>query len=316
MKKILSALLCLTMIFCLLSGCGNKSSVKGIKVGLAAPAATHGWVAGVAYYAEKYCKQNEIEYNLTTAENAEEMEKNIDNLVKWGADAIVLWPQWTGMEKAVKALVERNVKVVSFDVDINAGGIYKVTGNNYDMGYQCAEYITKKVGEDATIAVFDVPSAGSVAALRKKGFYDYLERENYNTENIFEIVESGFTIEAGYESMKKAFEEHKKIDAVFSMDDEISIGIAKAIKESGRNDIKVVTGGGGTQEYFRMMLDESFKNLGLSSAIYSPSMVTDAIKAAIDLCNGKDVGRVVVIPTEIIDKNNVNEYIDSQNTVY
>ena len=316
MKKTLSALLCFIMILFLFSGCSKDSKAKKIKIGLAAPDVTHGWVAGVSYYAEKYCKENGIEYNLTTSKNADEMESNIENLVSWGADAIVLWPQWSGMEKKVKSIIERGIEVVSFDVDINAGGICKITGNNYDMGYKCAEYITEKVGEGAVIAVLDVPSAGSVASLRKKGFYDYLEEVNYNTENIFEIEESGFTADAGYNSMKKALKEHRKIDAVFSMDDEMSIGVVKAVTESGRKDIRAVTGGGGKQEYFKMINDSAYSDLALSSAIYSPSMVEEAIRASIDMCSGKIAAKVIVIPTAIVTVENVVNYLDSQNTVY
>lgn len=315
MKKIISVFLSLTMILCLFSGCDHSKTTK-IKIGLAAPAVTHGWVAGVSYYAEKYCKENKIEYNLTTSENAEEMEKNIKQLVDWGAEAVILWPQWTGMEKAVNDLIESGINVISFDVDINANGIYKVTGNNYDMGYQSAKYITEKVGDNAAIAVLDVPMAGSVSNLRKKGFYDYLETINYNTENIFEIEEDGFTFEAGYTSMMNAMKEHKKIDAVFSMDDEMSLGIVKAVTENGRTDIKAITGGGGKQEYFKMIQDENYADLGLASAIYSPSMVKDAIKAAIDLCTGKEVGKIIVMPTKIVDRESVSNYLEPQNNVY
>lgn len=316
MKKITAILLFLILLICMFSGCQSNSKVSGIKIGLAAPAATHGWVAGVSYYAEKYCKENGINYNLTTSENAEDMESKIEDLVSWGAEAIVLWPQWTGMEKEVKSLIERGIKVISFDVDINANGVYKVTGNNYEMGYKSAEYIVSKVGDAASIAVINVPTAGSVSNLRTKSFYDYLESVNYNTENIFQIDGTDFTSETGYNSMKKLIEEHPKIDAVLSLDDEISIGVIKAITESGRTDIKAITGGGGKQEYFKLIQDKNYSSLGLSSAIYSPSMIEDAIQAAIDLCNGKSIGKIIVIPTAIVDSTNVESYLEPQNTVY
>ena len=116
--------------------------------------------------------------------------------------------------------------------------------------------------------------------------------------------------------MKKILAEHDNLDAVFSLDDEISIGVIKAVTESGRTDIKAVTGGGGMQEYFKMIKDAKYSSLGLCSALYSPSMVEDAVKTAIELCSGKGSSKVVVIPTTIVDTQNVNEFIDPQNTVY
>ena len=82
MKKFLALMLALCMVFALCA-CGQQAAPAAteapaaeateapaaeepaaveIKVGIAAPAVTHGWVAGVAYYAEKYCKDNGYDY--------------------------------------------------------------------------------------------------------------------------------------------------------------------------------------------------------------------------------------------------------------
>ena len=106
---------------------------------------------------------------------------------------------------------------------------------------------------------------------------------------------------------------NSKIDAVYSMDDETSIGVLQAIKESGRSDIKVVTGGGGSQEYFKMMPE--YKDLWIESALYSPAMVRDAVDMALDVLNGKQVEKIKIIPTTIVDKDNYTEYLD-ENSPY
>ena len=46
-------MLAVVMVLAIAAG----ASADGVKVGIAAPDVTHGWVAGVAYYAEKYCKE-------------------------------------------------------------------------------------------------------------------------------------------------------------------------------------------------------------------------------------------------------------------
>ena len=45
------------------------------KIGILAPAVTHGWVAAVAYNAEARCKElaDQVDYKLYTRNNAEEM---------------------------------------------------------------------------------------------------------------------------------------------------------------------------------------------------------------------------------------------------
>ena len=70
MKKLLALALALVMVLGMV-GCGEKEPAeKTVKVGIAAPDVTHGWVAGVAYYAEKYCKDNNIDYKMTVSSDA------------------------------------------------------------------------------------------------------------------------------------------------------------------------------------------------------------------------------------------------------
>ena len=336
MKKFLALMLALCMVFALCA-CGQQAAPAAteapaaeateapaaeepaaveIKVGIAAPAVTHGWVAGVAYYAEKYCKDNGYEYKVTTSADAAEMQAGLHDLVAWGATVIVAVPQGAGMETAMQEIIDAGIPVVNFDVDVDCQGIYKVTGDNYDMGYQSAKYIVDKVGDAATIVVLDVPSSGSVCELRKQGFYDYLNEIGYDQSNIFESQEDGFTRDNGLKDMADLLEKYDHIDAVYSMDDETSMGAIQAITEAGRTDIKAITGGGGCQEYFNMIADPQYADLGLCSALYSPAMIQDAIRTGIALLNGETPDAVVVIPTTIVSADNVADYLDPENNVY
>ena len=286
-----------------------------IKVGIAAPDVTHGWVAGVAYYAEKYCKDNNLEYKITTSADAAEMTAALQDLMAWGATVVVSWPQWTGMETALQEVIDAGIPVVNFDVDVACEGIYKVTGDNYDMGYQCAKYISDKVGDGAIIAVMDVPSSGSVCELRKEGFYAYMDEIGYDQSNIFEVTLESFARDDGLTVMADVLEKNPQIDAVFSMDDETSIGSIQAITEAGRTDIKAITGGGGCQEYFNI-IKEKADEIHACSALYSPLMIKDCLDVALSVLGGETVDAVKVIPSQIVDATNVDEYIDPSNTIY
>ena len=328
MKKVLALILALVMALSLVA-CGggdttndqptdqDNNTEKTVKVGIAAPDVTHGWVAGVAYYAEKYCKDNNLEYKITTSSDAAEMASALNDLVAWGATVIVSWPQWSGMETAMQEIIDSGIPVVNFDVDVDCTGIYKVTGDNYDMGYQSAKYIVEKAGEAATIVVLDVPSSGSVCELRKKGFYAYLDEISYDKSNIKEYQLNSFAAADAQSAMADILEANPKIDAIFSMDDETSIGTLNTLVEAGRTDVKAITGGGGCQAYFKMIADEAYATYGPASALYSPNMVEDAIETAIKLMNGETgIEPVVVIPTTIVSAENVADYLDENNTVY
>lgn len=288
----------------------ETASGEKFKVGILAPAVTHGWVAGVAYYAEERCKELEdtVEYRLLTSNNAEEMTNQIDELKTWGAQAVVAFPQWEGMEDPIKELVDAGIPVVNFDIVIDVDGVYHVAGDNVDMGTQSAQYIVDKIGTTGKVVVLEVPSSGSVSELRKQGFEEKIKEIAPDMELIYR--ETAFTREAGLKDFADVLQGNSQIDAVFSMDDETSIGVLQAISEAKRTDIKVVTGGGGCQEYFNMMPEN--EEIWIQSALYSSDMVKDAVDMAVALLKGETVDQEKIIPTTVVDRENCADYLDEK----
>ena len=110
--------------------------------------------------------------------------------------------------------------------------------------------------------------------------------------------------------MTDALTKYDEIDAVFSLDDETSIGALQAILESGRTDIKVITGGGGCQEYFKMMTEDAYKDIWVASATYSPDMIVNCIDNIIAVLQGDEIEHIVVLPTNIVDRENVVDFLN------
>lgn len=237
------------------------------------------------------------------------MTNQLDELKTWGADAIVAFPQWEGMEVPIQQAIDEGITVVNFDIEIAADGIYRVAGDNYDMGFQSAQYIVDKIGTEGTVVILDVPTSGSVAELRKQGFLENLAEIAPDMKTIEYATQ--FTREDGLADMADILTANPQIDAVYSMDDETSIGALQAIRDAGRTDIKVITGGGGAQEYFNMMLADENQDIWLQSATYSPDMVEDAVDMAVEILNGNvPSDPVKIIPTTIVDRENASEFLD------
>src|SRR5690625_773717 len=97
----------------ILSACGGEessdvnadddenSNEDKYKIGILAPAVTHGWVAAVAYHAENRAEElsDEIEFQIQTSSDAKEMTSQLDYVKTWGAEAIVAFPQWERSEE-------------------------------------------------------------------------------------------------------------------------------------------------------------------------------------------------------------------------
>ena len=314
MKKIIALALAVMMALSLV--CVASAEKTTYKVGILTPAATHGWVAGITYFAEQHAKQpaeaGTIEYKLSTSSNAEEMTTQIDEMILWGAQALVIAPQWEGMEVPIQNAIDSGITVVNFDIVIDADGVYRVTGDNEGMGVESAKYIVEKIGTTGTVVALPVPTSGSVSELRMKGFTDTMAEIAPDVE-IIEYA-TAFTREDGLKDMADILTANPQIDAVYSLDDETSIGALQAIEDAGRTDIKAITGGGGCQEYFNIIAAN--ESINVCSALYSPLMVKDAVDEAVALLKGETVDPVKVIPTTIVDRSNVADYLDPENTVY
>lgn len=314
MKKALSMGLVLGLAAGCFSGAGITAAAEGTSdyvIGVLAPEVTHGWVAAVAYYAETRCKEmkesGEIkDYIIATSGNAEDMTADLDDLLTQNVDAIVAYPQWDGMEASLQRILDADIPLVCFDLQFDLDGYYLVTGDNKDMGVQGANYIFDKIGADGTVIALTVPTAGSVNDLRMEGFYEQMEQLEQNW-NVVEYA-TEFTREAGLKDVADILVNNPQIDAIYSLDDETSIGALQAIKEAGRTDIKVITGGGGCQEYFNMMPE--YEDINVASATYSPAMVETAVDEAVQLLNGESVEEKLVIPTTIVDKENYKDFLD------
>ena len=277
MKKLLALIVALALCLGMVSAIAESTPVK---VGVLVPVMTHGWVSGITYQAEAYAKELEaagkIEYKLTTSSNAEEMTAQIDEAILWGAQVLVIAPQWTGMEVPVQNAIDQGLVVVAFDMDIDADGVLKVTGDNKSMGVAGAKFIVEKVGPEATVIALPVPTSGSVSELRMAGF----------NETIAEIAPKLNVIEYA----------------------------TKFTREDGLKDFADITGGGGCQEYFQLI--EENKDIAVSSSLYSPLMIRDCFDVALAKLAGEEVEAVTVIPSQIVDASNVADYLDPSNTIY
>lgn len=160
MKKLLALVLALMMAVGMMSFAMAEEDKPYI--GILAPATTHGWVGGVAYYAQVAADSLDIKYEFLTSSDAEEMSSQIETLIGLGVDAIVVWPQFTGVETAAEKALEAGIKIYNFDMIINvdekyADSMYMLTGDNYGMGYEGVVTSPRSSKAPAKLSLFASP---------------------------------------------------------------------------------------------------------------------------------------------------------------
>jgi ribose transport system substrate-binding protein len=327
-RKILALTLTTVMITAAFAGCSSSASSsedsgsassessKG-PIGIVVPSADHGWTAALSYYAQQKCKELGLSegsgYKLLTASSANDMANQIDQLISLKCSAIVLDPLNDQVSVAAQKIVDADIPLIVFDRKVTGDYTAYVAGDNSGMGVAAAEYLGEKLGGKGTIAVMNTPSVGSVNTDRVNGFKETMESK-YPDIKLVDVTESGYTQQAGLKAATDMLVANKQIDAVFSTDDEPSLGILQAIKDAKRTDVKYISGGGGSQSYFSKIQSES--DITLFTETYSPSMIGIAIEEANDLINGKEITeKDKTVAPEFVDSSNVADYLD-ENSPY
>lgn len=280
-------------------------------IGIVIPSADHGWLAAVSYFSKQKADQLKLKegsgYKLVTSANVNEQANQIEEMIALKCSAIVLLPHNNEVSVAADKILKNKIKLVLFDRKVSGDYTAYIAGDNAGLGVASAEYIGKKLGGKGTVAVMNCPSVGSVSTERVQGFKQTVAKK-FPGLKLVDVTSSGFSMEDGLKMATDMLVAYPKLDAVFSIDDEPSVGILQAIKDANRKDIKVISGGGGTQTYFKTMGGNT--GIDLFTATYSPAMIKDAIQAAYDLNRGKSVKKNTIIEPSIVNKDNYTKFLD------
>ncbi len=329
MKRFLGVMLALSMMVGVFAGCSSNAvpttasdvsqaavseaaaTAKG-PIAIVVPSGDHGWTAALSYYAQQKCKELGLSegtgYKLVTSANVNEQANQIDEMITLKCSAVVLLPHTDEVSVAAKKITDAKIPLIVFDRKVTGDYTAYVAGDNKGMGTASAEYLGEKLAGKGTIAVVNTPSVGSVNVDRIAGFKEVMQSK-YPDIKLIDVTESGYTQEAGLKMATDMLVANKQIDAVYSTDDEPSLGILQAIKDANRTDVKYISGGGGAQAYFQKISSESTVNL--FTATYSPAMIKDAIQVASDVVAGKTVEKQTIINPTIVSKDNVSKMIDA-----
>lgn len=323
LKKFLLLLLMFATVFGL-AACGNdqssgdgnasgEASEDTLKIGISLPSATHGWMGALIDNAEKQAKalqeSDGIEYVMTNAADPNKQANDVDDLIAQDVDVIVMLP----IESAALTPVGQKVKdagiplvIVDRELENDAATVV-VKGDNEGIGINAGKFFVEQLkGKGKVVEISGPPS--SVTEQRGSGFKEAVE--GADGMEIIASQSGDFSTEKSLEVMQNILQANPEIDAVFTQDDGMALGVLQAIKEAGRTDIQFVTGAGGAKEVF-----EDIQNDGMMKAtfLYSPTMVEDAVTIAADIAKGSEPAESMVVKEATqVTKENVEEFYDPE----
>lgn len=324
MKKLLLLLLSVITVFGLAAcgsseeGSGSSSGGSGetddaLKIGISLPSATHGWMGALIDSAEKQAKalqeSDGIEYVMTNAADPNKQANDVDDLIAQDVDVIVMLPiESAALTPVGQKIKDAGIPLVIVDRELeNDAATVVVKGDNEGIGVNAGKFFVDQLGGKGKVVEISGPPS-SVTEQRGSGFKEAVE--GAPDMEIIASQSGDFSTEKSLEVMQNILQANPQIDAVFTQDDGMALGVLQAIEEAGRTDIQFVTGAGGAKQVF-----EDIKNDGLMKAtfLYSPTMVEDAVKIAADIAKGEEPAESMVVKEATqVTKENVDEFYDPE----
>jgi len=285
-----------------------------VNLGVSIPAATHGWTGGVVYWANQAKKELEkahpgLKVTVKTAGSPPEQANQLQDLLTVAKiDTLVVLPfESASLTKPVAQLKSKGVYVTVVDrglTDTSAQDAY-VAGDNKAFGKISGEYLAKALNGKGDIVVLrGIPT--EIDNERVDGFNSVIK--NYPDIKILDAKHGNWNRDDAFKVMQDYLTRFKHIDAVWASDDDMAVGVLKAIEQAKRDDIKIVLGGAGAKGMIKTLIDE--KNpLIQANVTYSPKMIYDAIKLTAEArLKGEKVPPTYIIPSVLITKENAKEF--------
>jgi ribose transport system substrate-binding protein len=285
-----------------------------VNMGVAIPAATHSFTAGIVYWANQAKKDLEnahpgLKITVKTAGSAPEQANQLQDLLTvTKINTLVIFPfESASLTKPVAQLKNKGVYVTVVDrglTDISAQDAY-VSGDNTAFGKIAAEYLAKALNGKGNIVVLrGIPT--TLDNERMDAFKAVLK--NHPDIKILDAKYGNWNRDDAFKVMQDYLTRFKQIDAVWAADDDMAVGVLKAIQQANRNDIKIVFGGAGAKGMIKTLMDGGNPMIQ-ANVSYSPKFMYDAIKLTAEArLKGEKLPPKYIIPSVLITKENAKEF--------
>ena len=293
---------------------GTAFAQNKVNLGVAIPAATHSFTAGIVWWANEAKKELEKKYpdlkvTIKTASGAPEQANQLQDLVTVNKiNALVVFPfESASLTQPVAQVKSKGIYVTVVDrglTDTSAQDAY-VAGDNTAFGKVPAEYLAKALG-----------GKGNIVALR--GIPTTLDNERMDAFNavmknhpdikLLDAKHGNWNRDDAFKVMQDFLTRFKQIDAVWAADDDMAVGVLKAIDQAKRRDIRIVFGGAGAKGMVKTLIDGKDPRIQ-ANVSYSPKFMYDAIKLTAEArLKGEKLPPTTIIPSVLITKENAKQF--------
>jgi ribose transport system substrate-binding protein len=296
----------------------QAAQAGNIKLAFSAPAADHGWLKAVTDDAKAEAKALGIQMTVEdSATSTADQADQIQTLIQQKPDALVVLPNEGGpLTQVAQQAMDAGIPVINVDRAFTNPSAQRVliAGDNYGIGQSAAAFFAKQLNCKGNVVDIQGLAGISVTTDRTKGFEDGIKKLCGSGIKIVATQPADFTPDKGLSVMENILQANKKIDAVYTQDDDMGQGVAAAIQNAGRDKEMWMTGAGGSKQ----VLNEIKKGgLWRATFIYNPAMAADGVYLASLLAQHKglpgfqepDIPNQIIMQAATVTKDNVDQYM-------
>ncbi len=330
MKKVLSIVLMLALVFSLAAcggnnGGGTEEETTGV-LGVVMPNATHGFlgesIAHAQAEAKKIQEETGLEVKFLTSAESSEQNNQLDQLIADKVDCIVLWPHnGDEVRSSAQAVMDAGIPLIIYDRLINDfKPTAEIMGDNVTIGEMTGEYFNAFFAEDlgaGQVNILEFKGDNStVPEQRSQGFASTADSnikvlQQFSTD--WQRAKAMEQLETWFASSSK--EQIESLKAIFTHDDEVVLGILDAIENYDGDatlNIKLVSGVGGRVENLDTFKPWEEKGVMQVTYAFSPAMVRQAVELGSKvILEGATPSGLILIETEEIDNTNEQDFRES-----
>ena len=257
-----------------------------------------------------------VEIELKFSGTSSQQASDIEDLMIKKVDALVVFPHDTSVTNVVEQAFKAGVYVVVLDRGVSKEGIYDlyITGDDYNYSRKGMQYVCEQLGGNGNVIMI-AGSPSPIDTIRTNAAKEVAAE--YPGITLLDVQPGEWNRQKTLAVMENMLQKYKKIDGVFTCDDDMMLGAIQAYKESGRDDIKIFMGGGALKNVVKEIMDDT-NPLVKANCTYPPSVIATATSYAILGAKGEKLNPYIyqvrampsriIVPAELITKENAAEF--------
>lgn len=313
MKKIFALILAVAMVACMFAGCSkdnNKTDAKEILV-IAKNSTAPFWISVMD---GAKAAGAELGYTVTcktpvdTAEGSgNEQQSNLcEEAIVSGVSCVVLAPvDSEAIIPATKKINEAGIPIVNLNTKISDDTQYKTFCGleNINQGYNTAKAMFELMNGEGKIFIIEGSTGAQTSIDRVKGFEKALAE--YPNIEVVAQQSANYSRADALNVVQNLLQAHPDVNAILCCNDEMALGSAEAIDAANLTGTIKVAGQDANDDAVAALKEGKIT----VTSFGNPYMQGyTAVKAAVDVLEGKKVDAFYEVETVVVTKENVDTF--------